>query len=44
VKLRCHSDFLNAVDEWRAKQNGNNISQPRAIMKLAWLALLDVRK
>jgi hypothetical protein len=44
VKLRCHSDFLNAVDEWRAKQNGNNISQPRAIMKLAWLALLDARK
>jgi hypothetical protein len=42
--LRCHRDFLQAVDEWRAKQNGDKLSRPRAIMQLAWLALLDARK
>ena len=44
VKLRCHADFLLAVDEWRERQNGDKISRPRAIMQLAWLALLDARK
>jgi hypothetical protein len=44
IKLRCHRDFLQAVDEWRAKQNGNKLTRPRAIMQLAWLALLDIRK
>ena len=44
VKLRCHADFLLAVDEWRGRQNGDKVSRPRAIMQLAWLALLDARK
>ena len=25
VKLRCQADFLLAVDEWRGRQNGDNI-------------------
>jgi hypothetical protein len=44
IKLRCHRDFLQAVDYWRAKQNGERVSRPKAIMQLAWLALLDARK
>jgi hypothetical protein len=38
VKLRCHADFLKAVDAWIAR-NGGNISRPRAIMMLARLGL-----
>jgi hypothetical protein len=44
VKLRCHRDFLAAVDEWRTRQSGEPASRPKAIMQLAWLALLDARK
>jgi hypothetical protein len=44
VKLRCHPDFLNAVDEWRTRQSRKPVSRPKAIMQLAWLALLEVRK
>jgi len=43
VKLRCHSDFLKAVDAWRKRQGGE-LSRPKAIMQLAWLALLGARK
>ena len=32
VKLRCHADFLQAVDEWRERQNGDKVSRPRAII------------
>jgi hypothetical protein len=28
VKLRCHAEFLQAVDEWRAKRMGDKISRP----------------
>jgi len=39
--VRVHSTFLKALDEWRAKQNGNKISRPEAVRQLAWLALLQ---
>jgi hypothetical protein len=38
VKLRCHSDFLAAIDEWIAR-NGGKLTRPRAIMMLARLGL-----
>jgi hypothetical protein len=41
VVLRCHEDFLAAVDQWRGRQNGDKLTRARAIMQLAWLALLD---
>jgi len=44
VKLRCHADFLQAVDAWRARQSREPVSRPKAIMQLAWLALLETRK
>jgi hypothetical protein len=44
VKLRCHADFLKAVDDWRNRQSGEPVSRPKAIMRLAWLALLEARK
>jgi hypothetical protein len=40
VVLRCHEDFLVAVDRWRGRQNGE-LTRARAIMQLAWLALLE---
>jgi hypothetical protein len=41
VVLRCHEEFLAAVDQWREKQNSDKLTRARAIMQLAWLALLD---
>ena len=41
VVLRCHEDFLAAVDQWRDRQNGDKLTRARAIMQLAWLGLLD---
>ena len=41
VVLRCHEDFLAAVDRWRDRQNGDKLTRARAIMQLAWLVLLD---
>jgi hypothetical protein len=38
--VRVHSNFLKALDEWRAKE-GSKISRPEAVRQLAWLALLD---
>jgi hypothetical protein len=41
IMVRCHGNFLKALDEWRAKQDGGRLSRPEAIRQLAWLALLD---
>ena len=35
VVLRCHEDFLAAVDQWRERQNGDKLTRARAIMQLA---------
>src|SRR5262249_7218346 len=31
VVLRCHEDFLAAVDQWRERQNGDKLTRARAI-------------
>jgi hypothetical protein len=41
IQVRCHTNFLRALDEWREKQDGGKLSRPEAIRQLAWLALLD---
>jgi hypothetical protein len=42
--LRCHAGFLKAVDNRRKRQSREPVSRPKAIMQLAWLALLGARK
>jgi hypothetical protein len=37
----CHKDFLTAVDNWRARQEGN-VSRPDAIRRLAEIGLQNV--
>jgi hypothetical protein len=41
IMVRCHANFLKALDDWRAKQDGGRLSRPEAIRQLAWLALLQ---
>ena len=43
VALRCHKDFLSAIDAWRSKQEWP-VSRPQAIIRLASLRLADERK
>ena len=40
IQVRCHANFLKALDEWREKQDGR-LTRPEAIRQLAWLALLQ---
>lgn len=41
IMVRCHANFLKALDEWREKQDGGRLTRPEAIRQLAWLALLQ---
>jgi hypothetical protein len=44
IQIRVHPNFLQALDEWRERQNGGAISRPEAVRQLAWLALLSAGK
>jgi hypothetical protein len=41
IMVRCHANFLKALDEWRERTNGGRLTRPEAIRQLAWLALLQ---
>jgi hypothetical protein len=41
IQVRCHANFLKALDEWRKKQEGGPLTRPEAIRQLTWLALLQ---
>ena len=42
IGVRCHKDFLAALDVWRAQQEGE-VSRPDAIRRLAELALASTK-
>jgi hypothetical protein len=42
IQVRCHEEFLTAVDKWCAKQEGE-ISRPDAIRRLAELGLAETQ-
>jgi hypothetical protein len=40
VVVRCHKEFLDKIDRWRAAQLGGGLSRPQAIR---WLAEVGLR-